>query len=279
MLRWLLKTLWLQKASLLASAAGVAGAFVLVLILQAVFAGEARQMVAYARHAPADVWVMQRGVLNMHMANSFVWAWKAKRIAQLPGVRAAIPILYSGALVRMGGRTMVAYAVGLGPDAHRAGPWAMAAGRAIPEPGEIVLPRVFAQLTGVGLGARVELTGKRLEVVGLSEGTYSMANPVVFVAASDLADMMQAEGTVSYILVEAEPGQDAAADDQPAGHAGQRGGQAHPHSGGADRAQLAEQCRIPVERGLGGAEEPVVVGHIAGVRDVARHGEVVAVVG
>jgi ABC-type antimicrobial peptide transport system permease subunit len=211
MLRWLLKTLWLQKASLVASAAGVAGAFVLVVILQAVFAGEARQMVAYARHAPADVWVMQRGVLNMHMANSFVWAWKAKRIAALPGVRAATPILYSGVLVRMRGRTMLAYAVGLEPGAHRAGPWAMAAGKAMPGPGEIVLPRVFAAMTGIGLGAQVGLTDKRLEVVGLSEGTYSMANPVVFVAASDLADLMQAAGTVSYILVEAEPGQDAAA--------------------------------------------------------------------
>jgi putative ABC transport system permease protein len=211
MLRWLLKTLWLQKASLAASAAGVAGAFVLVVILHAVFAGEARQMVAYVRHAAADVWVMQRGVLNMHMANSFVWAWKAKRIAKLPGVRGATPILYAGTVIRIGGRSLVAYAVGLEPGARRAGPWAMAAGKAMPGPGEIVLPRVFAEMTGTGLGAQVELIDQRLEVVGLSEGTYSMANPVVFVAASDLADLMQAEGTVSYILVDAEPGQDAAA--------------------------------------------------------------------
>jgi putative ABC transport system permease protein len=211
MLRWLLKTLWLQKASLVASAAGVAGAFVLVVILHAVFAGESRQMVAYVRHAAADVWVMQRGVVNMHMASSFVWAWKAKRIAELPGVRAATPILYSGTVIRIAGRTMIAYAVGLEPGARRAGPWAMAAGKAMPGRGEIVLPRVFAEMTGIGLGARVALTDKTLAVVGLSEGTYSMANPVVFVAASDLEDLMQARGTVSYILVDAQPGQDPAA--------------------------------------------------------------------
>ncbi|MDH4189128.1 MAG: ABC transporter permease [Betaproteobacteria bacterium] len=210
MLRWILKTLWLQKPSLLASAAGVAGAFVLVVILHAVFVGESRQVVAYVRHTAADVWVMQRGVGNMHMANSFVWDSKVKRIAELPGVRAATPILYSGIVVRTPGRRWLAFAVGLQRGATRGGPWAMAAGRTTPGPGEIVVPRVFADMAGVALGGRVSVTGRILEVVGLSEGSFSMGNSVVFMAASDLAELMSAQGTVSYIIVDAQPGQDGA---------------------------------------------------------------------
>lgn len=211
MLHWVLKTLWLQKLSILASAAGIAGAFVLVVILHAVFVGESRQVVAYVRHTTADVWVMQRGVGNMHMANSFVWDSKVKRVADVPGVRAATPILYSGTVIRAAGRRWLAFAVGLRPGATRGGPWSMAAGKSAPEPGEIVLPRVFAEMTNVSLGGRVTTTSKTLEVVGLSEGTFSMGNSVVFMAERDLADLMSAHGTVSYILVDAQPGEDPAA--------------------------------------------------------------------
>jgi putative ABC transport system permease protein len=211
MLLWILKTLWLQKLSLLASAAGIAGAFVLVVILHAVFVGESRQVVAYVRHTAADVWVMQRGVGNMHMANSFVWDSKVIRVAEVPGVRAATPILYAGTVIRTADRSWLAFAVGLKPGAKRGGPWAMAAGKATPAPGEIVVPRVFAEMAGIALGGRIRVTSKSLVVVGLSEGTFSMGNSVVFMAAADLADLMSAHGTVSYILVDAQAGQDPAA--------------------------------------------------------------------
>jgi len=211
MLLWILKTLWLQKLSLLASAAGIAGAFILVVILHAVFVGESRQVVAYVRHTVADVWVMQRGVGNMHMANSFVWDSKVIRVAGVPGVRAATPILYAGTVIRTADRSWLAFAVGLKPGATRGGPWAMAAGKATPAPGEIVVPRVFAEMAGIPLGGRIRVTSKALVVVGLSEGTFSMGNSVVFMAEADLADLMSAHGTVSYILVDALAGQDPVA--------------------------------------------------------------------
>ena len=66
-------------------------------------------------------------------------------------------------------------------------------------------------MAGVPIGGRVTVTGKAFEVVGLSEGTFSMGNSVVFMAKSDLADLMSAHGTVSYILVDALAGEDPAA--------------------------------------------------------------------
>lgn len=211
MLRWLLKTLWRQRLSLLASAGGIAGAFTLVVILDAVFVGESTQVVSYLRHMNADVWVMQRGVGNMHMASSFVWDWKADRIALVPGVRRATPILYAGATVNANGRNWLTFLVGLLPDGARAGPWSLASGKPVPAPGEIVLPRVYAEMNGVALGDTVRVRDLRLRVVGLSEGTFSMGNSVAFLAFSDLADLFSITGTVSYILVDAEPGTDPVA--------------------------------------------------------------------
>jgi len=208
MLQWILKTLWLQKISLLSSAGGVALAFTLVLILDAVFVGESKQIVAYIRHSSPDVWVMQRGVGNMHMASTYVWDWKARRVAELPGVKQATPILYLNSVIKAGNRNWFAFIVGMSPNTTRGGPWAMVSGKSIPGPGEIILPNVISRLTGIGLGDEARIADKVFKISGLSDGTFSMANSVAFVTMSDLEDVISASGTVSYILVDAEPGVD-----------------------------------------------------------------------
>jgi len=206
MLHWVMKTLWIQKGSVLSSASGVAAAFILVIALEAVFVGESNKIVGYIRHADADVWVMQKGVSNMHMATTFVWDWKAKRIAELPGVKQATPILYVNTVVKAGGRNWFAYVIGLQPDGQRAGPWAMASGKPQPDKGEIVLPRVYAEMAGIKIGDQAEIADKTFTIVGFSKETFSMANSIVFVAFSDLEDLLSTSGTVSFILVDAEAG-------------------------------------------------------------------------
>lgn len=209
MLHWMIKTLWLQKGALFSSAGGVAAAFVLVIILDAAFVGESNQIVAYIRNMNPSVWVMQKGVSNMHMATTFVWDWKVNRIAQLSGVRKATPILYVNTVVKAGGRNWFAYIVGLTPNSSRAGPWAMASGSAVPTDGEIVLPAQLAKLAGVQVGDQATIADQDFSIVGLSQHTFSMANSIAFVSFSDLEDLLSTSGTVSFIMVDAEPGQGA----------------------------------------------------------------------
>jgi len=208
MLRWIYKTLWLQKGPVLSSASGVAAAFVLVIALEAAFVGESNQIVGYIRHANADVWVMQKGVSNMHMATTFVWDWKVKRISELPGVKHATPILYVNTVVKAGGRNWFAYVIGLKPDGARAGPWAMTEGKPHPGAGQIVLPRVYADMAGIKIGDKAEIADKAFTIVGFSEQTFSMANSIAFVTFSDLEELLSISGTVSFILVDAQEGQD-----------------------------------------------------------------------
>lgn len=208
MLHWILKTLWLQKGSVMTSAAGVAVALVLVVVMDAAFVGESRQIVSYITHTKADVWVMQRGVSNMHMASSFVWDWKVRQIRQLPGVKRATPILYVNTVIKAAGRSWFAYVVGLTPDGQRAGPWAMARGKSRPGPGEIILPVVLADTAGLKLGDQAVMANHKFRIAGFSKGTFSMANSIAFVTFADLQDMIASSGVVSYILVDAEAGQD-----------------------------------------------------------------------
>jgi putative ABC transport system permease protein len=53
------------------------------------------------------------------------------------------------------------------------------------------------------IGETVTVLGRRLAVVGISAGTYSMANSVTFVSHGDLAELLSAPAAASYFLVEA----------------------------------------------------------------------------
>ena len=205
MIRWALRNLLEDRASLATSIGGVAGAFFLALFLGAVFAGEARQIVAYPQHAGADVWVMQKGVANMHMATSLVARRWEKRIAAVEGVAGVTAILYRNTFIDVGGRDWFAYVVGLPEGADRGGPWEIVAGKAHPGPGEILLPAILARRAGVGVGDPAFVSRETFRIAGLTGGTYSMANSVAFVAREDLGRIQSAPDGASYFLVEAAP--------------------------------------------------------------------------
>lgn len=206
MLRWSLKSLVYEPLHLMGSVAAVAGAFALVIFFEAVFAGESRQIVAYLRHSDADVWVMQKGTSNMHMATSFVSDWKVERVGEVEGVSKVTPILYLNTVMRVGDSNWFSFIVGLEEDDPRAGPWTRVDGKRLPGQGEVVVPDVLARLSGMGIGDVVAIAGHDFRIVGLSEGTFSMANSVAFVTLDDLADVMSTFGTMSYFLVDAVPG-------------------------------------------------------------------------
>ncbi len=211
MFYWGLKTLFAEPMRLMVSALAVAVSFILVIFFSAVFEGESEQMVAYLEKMDADVWVMQKGVSNMHMASSMVWDWKADKIAEMPEVRKVAAILYFNGAVKIGGKDWFSYVIGITPDQSHTGPWAMAQGNAMPGPGEVVIPEVTSKLTGVQIGDEISLVDRSLKVVGLSKGTFSMASSIVFVSREDLGDLLEGRDQYSYIMVYARPGIDARA--------------------------------------------------------------------
>ncbi len=206
MINWLLKTLWRQKGSVISSSTGVALAFVLIIVMDAAFTGESNQIVAYIRNVNADIWVMQKGVSNMHMASTFVYDWKARRISEIEGVEKATPILYVNTVVKSGGRNWFAYIIGLMPDDIRAGPWKMSIGKSHPEEGEIILPQVISDMAGLKLGDTASIADMDFKISGFSTETFSMANSIAFVSFSDLEDLISTSGTISFIIVDLNPG-------------------------------------------------------------------------
>jgi putative ABC transport system permease protein len=194
---------------MIGSALGIASAFLLVIFFSAVFRGESERIIAYPVKIKPDVWVAQTGVDNMHMATSFLWDWKTDRIKAMPEVRDVTPILYQATIVKMGDWESFAFIVGLLPESkERAGPWKMADGRNIENAEEAVIPDVLSDITGVPIGGTIEIADGKFTVTGLSAGTYSAGNPIIFVPFDDLEDLLSSTGTYSFLLVDAEKGVD-----------------------------------------------------------------------
>ena len=210
MWRWTLKGLVAEPVALSVSVAAAGCAFLLVMFFEAVYEGESDQVVAYVANADADVWVMQRGVSNMHMATSYLTDWKLEQTKRLPGVAAVEGILYLDTVITGADQQWFAYIVGLEKASRQGGPWAMAAGRAQPKAGEAVVPAEFAKMSDLDLGDTIRIADRDFTVVGFSEGTFSIANSILFVAKRDLEGIMSALDIVSYGLVKLEPNVDPA---------------------------------------------------------------------
>ena len=79
------RNLFADRRRALLGVAGLASALLLVLALDGIFAGAMRGVTRYIDTSPADVFVAQQGVRNMHMASSFVPLDALDDIRALPG--------------------------------------------------------------------------------------------------------------------------------------------------------------------------------------------------
>jgi putative ABC transport system permease protein len=186
----------------LAGLTGIAAALLLVLALEAIFAGMEERLTAYIDGSGADVIVAQSGVDTMHMTQSALSEEVAGAVAALPGVEDAKPILYVSTLVERGDERGIVYLIG---DDSGGVPVALVAGKR-PGSGEIVLEQALAGTLGAQVGSTVRVLWRSFIVSGEVEGLASITNSVAFVRREDLADLLDSRGIVSYIFVRAQPG-------------------------------------------------------------------------
>lgn len=204
--RWTIQAMIKAPGRFLGSMLTVGAAFLLVLVFRAVWEGETRQLASYLENAGSDVWVMQEDVSNVHMATSFITQGKRTEIRGIQGVEEVASVLYVNTMVQAGGEPWFSYVVGVEAAGQLGGPWNVPEGSDRVEPGEAIIPRVLSELTDIGIGDEIQIGDRSFAVVGLSAETFSVTNPVTFVHATDLADLLSLDGYDSYVLVRAAPG-------------------------------------------------------------------------
>lgn len=195
------RQLFAKRGRAFAGLLGIASALLLVLALNAIFAGMEGRLTAYINRSGADVIVAQEGVQTMHMTQSALPAADARMIAAVDGVASATPILYKSVFVEHGDQSGVVALVGGGRipgSAHT------------PTGRGIVIDKALAEQVGVGVGDSVHVLGTELRVAGEVTGTAAISGSFAFIARPMLSRLLQAEGIASYVLVRARPGTSAA---------------------------------------------------------------------
>ena len=180
---------------------GIAAALLLVLALNAIFAGLETRLTSYINRSGADVIVAQSGVQTMHMTLSALPEADVQSIGAVEGVASATPILYKSVFVERGDKSGVVALVGGGP---------IPGGAHAPTGRGIVIDKALADRLGVGIGDTVQVLGTDLRVADEVSGTAAISGSFAFVARPMLARLLQAQGVASYILVRATPGTSAA---------------------------------------------------------------------
>lgn len=179
--------------------AGVGAALLLMLAVNGIYDGAIRQITRYIDTSPADVFVSQRGVRNMHMTTSSLPASAVRTIRALPGVEWAYPILLASDSLGTPGGRQLSYVIGYEPGS-RGGPVSLVEGAA-PGPGEIVVDDRAAAALDLDVGGTIETLGRTWRVSGLASGLTNIANTVAFVRFEDFAAARGLSGVASYVLV------------------------------------------------------------------------------
>ena len=200
-----------SRARLIVSIGGVALALTLVLALDAIFEGVSNQLSRYIDRSGADVWVAQAGVRNLHMVTSWMPRSVVDEVRSVDGVAEAEAILYATDSIAARDERGWAYVIGLPSGASMGLAPGIAEGVAQPGSGEAVVDRRFARRAGIGIGGQATILGRTFRVVGLSDGTASLANSVAFISAADFADRRGDDESISFVLVRAAPGTPAEA--------------------------------------------------------------------
>ena len=188
------------------SVTGVGFAVLLVLVMAGIFVGTINQVTTYIDHSRNAVWVAQPGVSQMFRAVSWLPAADRQRLLSTPEVASADPILGQPSDFVHKGEQTAYFVLGYDTATGVGGPWAMAEGRALSGPGEVVLDRILARKNDIRVGDSVEIVDGTFTVVGLSDQTAALGNFYAFVSLPDAARLLRAGNRLSYFLVQPKPG-------------------------------------------------------------------------
>jgi putative ABC transport system permease protein len=199
------RNLLADRRRLAISIAGVAFAVLLVLTILGLYRGWGEAGGIF-RDLPGDLWVAQAGTRDPFRSASSLPGGRQGRLAEIPGVAAAVPVRARRIAFRQGGRELDAFVLAFGQPAGAAA----AAAAIAPPRGRVIIDEAVARDAGVEEGDVLDLLGHRLVVERVRPGR----NPLFGVAmanADDLPGILGSGGTVSFYLVSAAPGADTAA--------------------------------------------------------------------
>ncbi len=192
---------------------GIVFAVTLMAVQTGLLIGFIKTIALPVQATDAEIWVAGRGARSVDMSGVMPERWRFQALS-VPGVAAADPYIHSfGRLKRPDGGTEMVLVVGFDLATGLGAPPNIVEGSVadLAVPDSIIVDRLYRKKLGIErIGQVLEINGKRVRVVGFTEGIRTFTqSPHVFSdikTARHLVDY--GEDWLNYILVEIAPGAD-----------------------------------------------------------------------
>ncbi len=180
---------------------GVAVSVALVGLLFGLREGIGRQVSTYPDHAGADLYVGSGGTRNfLSASSSSLPVSLGGRLRRVAGVADAEPLTAWFDVIPLHRLKFVVEHIGSEPG-RLGGPWSMLEGRPPAHRDEIAIDRVMSDQHDLGIGDHLELAGRSLRIVGLTDQTASWMAPIVFTTRETAAAAWGRPGAATFFLV------------------------------------------------------------------------------
>ena len=167
-------------------------------------------MSAVVDNSGADIWVVSKNVENTASVSSLPSRY-VDRLAGLPQIEWAEPVIYSAAQLRLpNGTFQPVQVIGVTRPELHGGPWRFTAGGnevLLENDGATVDKFDLRDLGNPEIGKIVEVNSRRIRVAGYTEGTRSFGAPLLFTNSTKAREVTGlAADRCSDILVRLKPG-------------------------------------------------------------------------
>ncbi len=201
------KNLFQEKTRLLISVGGVAFSVLLMILLQGLNIGFSNMLGQYFETVHTDLWVASANTGNI-MDPSFLQPDIGKKLTAIPGVADAKPFGMQNATTYINGKGLAFYLVAYDSVNGTGAPGSVSEGSTTPNQGEIIIDRIMAKSNKIKLGDTIPFPGKKLKVVGFSEGTFLLSSSFAFINKADATTIYSLPTTTNYWLVKVRPDTD-----------------------------------------------------------------------
>lgn len=202
-----LRNLLQEKGRLFISIGGVAFSVLLMILLQGLNVGFSNILGQYLGSVPTDLWVASANTGNI-MDPSFLPPTLGERLGKIDGVASARPFGMQNVTTSVNGKDLAFYMIAYDYLTGVGKPLKVSEGSATPGSGEIVIDRITAKSNKIKIGDSIPFAGKKLKVIGLSEGTFILSTSFAFINKADASKIYTLPTTTNYWLVSVTSGTD-----------------------------------------------------------------------
>ena len=197
------RNLLADKVKLLVAVGGVTLAIVLIIVVHSLYQGVRREMDAFIRDLPGDVWVVQQGTTDLVFSNSHLPEDAALPIRKVEGVRQVHSLNGRLMAFEVEGREVRTYVMAL----DFAGGSGIAEGEEfVPEQGTIILDHTFAKQAGLSEGDELKFGEESFTVAEVRGIGNVLVTQFAFITPEAYRALFDVPGAVNYFLVSVDAG-------------------------------------------------------------------------